>query len=81
MLEGLAVLPLKRQAYRGRHISEFDLDAALARRPALILMDELAHSNAPGSRHPKRWQDIEGHCWKLALMFHNRQRSASGKSE
>ncbi|MDU3056231.1 MAG: DUF4118 domain-containing protein, partial [Escherichia coli] len=41
------------------HISEFDLDAALARRPALILMDELAHSNAPGSRHPKRWQDIE----------------------
>ena len=42
MLEGLAVLPLKRQAYRGRHISEFDLDAALARRPALILMDELA---------------------------------------
>ncbi len=59
MLEGLAVLPLKRRAYRGRHISEFDLDAALARRPALILMDELAHSNAPGSRHPKRWQDIE----------------------
>ncbi|EOO7389289.1 hypothetical protein CIV87_RS23585, partial [Escherichia coli] len=59
MLEGLAVLPPKRQAYRGRHISEFDLDAALARRPALILMDELAHSNAPGSRHPKRWQDIE----------------------
>ena len=59
MLEGLAVLPPKRLAYRGRHISEFDLDAALARRPALILMDELAHSNAPGSRHPKRWQDIE----------------------
>ncbi|EIR1699135.1 DUF4118 domain-containing protein [Escherichia coli] len=59
MLEGLAVLPPKRLAYRGRHICEFDLDAALARRPALILMDELAHSNAPGSRHPKRWQDIE----------------------
>jgi two-component system sensor histidine kinase KdpD len=38
---------------------EFDLDAALARRPALILVDELAHSNAPGSRHPKRWQDVE----------------------
>ncbi|EHG7612773.1 two-component system sensor histidine kinase KdpD [Citrobacter sedlakii] len=59
LLEGLAILPLKRQAHRGRHISEFDLDAALARRPALILMDELAHSNAPGSRHPRRWQDIE----------------------
>lgn len=59
LLDGLAVLPLKRQSHRGRHISEFDLDAALARRPALILMDELAHSNAPGSRHPRRWQDIE----------------------
>lgn len=59
LLEGLVVLPLKRQTHRGRHISEFDLDAALARHPALILMDELAHSNAPGSRHPRRWQDIE----------------------
>ena len=59
LLDGLAVLPLKRQSHRGRHISEFDLDAALARRPALMLMDELAHSNAPGSRHPRRWQDIE----------------------
>lgn len=59
LLDGLSILPLKRQARHGRHISEFDLDAALARRPALILMDELAHSNAPGSRHPKRWQDIE----------------------
>lgn len=59
LLDGLSILPLRRQARHGRHISEFDLDAALARRPALILMDELAHSNAPGSRHPKRWQDIE----------------------
>ena len=59
LLDGLSILPLKRQARHGRHINEFDLDAALARRPALILMDELAHSNAPGSRHPKRWQDIE----------------------
>nr|MBP8297759.1 DUF4118 domain-containing protein [Burkholderiales bacterium] len=45
--------------YRGKTIAEFDLDAALARQPTLILMDELAHSNAPGSRHPKRWQDVE----------------------
>ncbi|MCP1690478.1 two-component system sensor histidine kinase KdpD [Citrobacter farmeri] len=59
LLDGLSILPLRRQTRHGRHISEFDLDAALARRPALILMDELAHSNAPGSRHPKRWQDIE----------------------
>ncbi|NVD69271.1 two-component system sensor histidine kinase KdbD [Duganella sp. BJB1802] len=59
MLEGLDVLPLKQVAYRGKQIAEFDIDGALQRRPPLILMDELAHSNAPGSRHPKRWQDVE----------------------
>lgn len=56
---GLATQPLKAVAHRGRTLMEFDLDAALARRPPLILMDELAHSNAPGSRHPKRWQDVD----------------------
>ncbi|HJV79354.1 two-component system sensor histidine kinase KdpD [Noviherbaspirillum sp.] len=59
LLDGLEVLPRKTIDYRGRTLTEFDIDAALARRPALILVDELAHSNAPGSRHPKRWQDIE----------------------
>ncbi|RJG07405.1 two-component system sensor histidine kinase KdbD [Noviherbaspirillum cavernae] len=59
LLEGLDVLPLKTIDYRGRALTEFDIDAALARRPSLILVDELAHSNAPGSRHPKRWQDVE----------------------
>ena len=59
LLEGLELLPAKMLSYRGKSLSEFDLDAALARRPDLILMDELAHSNAPGSRHPKRWQDVE----------------------
>jgi two-component system sensor histidine kinase KdpD len=59
MLEGLDVLPLKAVDYRGKRIAEFDLDGALERQPPLILMDELAHSNAPGSRHPKRWQDVE----------------------
>jgi two-component system sensor histidine kinase KdpD len=59
LLEGLDVLPLKSIDYRGKVIREFDLDAALARHPPLILMDELAHSNAPGSRHPKRWQDVD----------------------
>jgi two-component system sensor histidine kinase KdpD len=59
MLGDLDVLPPKRIDYRGKTLAEFDLDGALARRPPLILMDELAHSNAPGSRHPKRWQDIE----------------------
>lgn len=59
LLDGLEVLPRRRIDYRGRQLEEFDLDAALARGPGLILVDELAHSNAPGSRHPKRWQDVE----------------------
>ncbi|MDE8345288.1 MAG: sensor histidine kinase KdpD [Acidocella sp.] len=46
-------------AYRGQTLEEFDLDAALARRPALLLVDELAHTNAPGLRHAKRWQDVQ----------------------
>ncbi|HUM17388.1 MAG TPA: two-component system sensor histidine kinase KdbD, partial [Candidatus Nitrosotalea sp.] len=59
LLEGLSALPRREAEYRGIHLKEFDLDAALARRPGLLLVDELAHSNAPGSRHPKRWQDVE----------------------
>jgi two-component system, OmpR family, sensor histidine kinase KdpD len=58
-LEGLEVLPRKIIAYRGNELSEFDIDAALTRHPALILVDELAHSNVQGARHPKRWQDVE----------------------
>ncbi len=58
MLQGLEVLPQKEIEYRGHALKEFDLDAALARKPALILVDELAHSNAPGSRHPRRWHDV-----------------------
>ena len=59
LLQGLEVLPRRAVAYRGTALDEFDLDAALARRPALLLVDELAHTNAPGSRHAKRWQDVE----------------------
>ncbi len=59
MADGLERLPLREIAYRDHILKEFDLDAALARKPGIILMDELAHSNAQGSRHPKRWQDIE----------------------
>jgi two-component system sensor histidine kinase KdpD len=59
LLDGLEVLPRRKVAYRGFEVEEFDLDAALARRPTLILIDELAHSNIEGSRHPKRWQDVE----------------------
>ncbi|SHJ24002.1 two-component system, OmpR family, sensor histidine kinase KdpD [Roseomonas rosea] len=56
---GLEVLPRARIAYRAQVLEEFDLDGALARRPAILVLDELPHSNAPGSRHPKRWQDVE----------------------
>ena len=58
-LEGLGQLPLRQIEHRGRTLHEFDLDAALQRKPQLILVDELAHTNAPGSRHPKRCQDVE----------------------
>ena len=59
LVEGLEVLPRRMVEYHGRTIAEFDLDAALARKPALIVVDELAHTNAPESRHPKRWQDVQ----------------------
>jgi len=59
LLRGLEVLPRKPIEYKGRALMEFDIDGALARRPKLLIVDEYAHSNAPGSRHPKRWQDVE----------------------
>jgi two-component system sensor histidine kinase KdpD len=59
LLMGLEVLPRAEMTLHGRTIAEFDLDAALKRHPSLILVDELAHTNAAGSRHPKRWQDVE----------------------
>ncbi|HVO70765.1 MAG TPA: sensor histidine kinase KdpD [Aggregatilineaceae bacterium] len=59
LLAGLEVIPPRLVEYHGTTLREFDLDAALARRPELILVDELAHTNAPGSRHAKRWQDVE----------------------
>ena len=59
LTDGLEVMARQPIEYRGRQLMEFDLDGALARRPKLLLVDEYAHSNAPGSRHPKRWQDVE----------------------
>jgi two-component system sensor histidine kinase KdpD len=59
LLAGLEVLPPRLVSYRGTTLRELDLDAALERRPKLVLVDELAHTNAPGSRHPKRWQDVQ----------------------
>ncbi|VVE87405.1 two-component system sensor histidine kinase KdbD [Pandoraea bronchicola] len=59
MLEGLEILPQKSVEYRGRVLREFDLDGMLARKPAVALVDELAHANVPGERHMKRWQDVQ----------------------
>ena len=59
LLDGLEVLPRRQAEHQGRTIEDIDLDAALARRPRIIIVDELAHTNAPGSRHPKRYLDIE----------------------
>lgn len=59
LLEGLEILPLKEIDYRGTVQKEFDIDLALEQKPEYILVDELAHSNVPGSRHLKRWQDVE----------------------
>ena len=58
LLEGLPVIESAKIEYRGRLLDEFDLDAALARMPELVLVDELAHTNVHGSRHLKRWQDV-----------------------
>jgi two-component system sensor histidine kinase KdpD len=59
LLEGLERIPPRRVEYRGTQLEEFDLDLALLGRPSLVIVDELAHTNAPGSRHAKRWQDVE----------------------
>ena len=59
LVEGLEVVPRARLPYRGSMFEEMDLDAVLARRPEVVLVDELAHSNIPGSTHAKRWQDVE----------------------
>lgn len=59
MIEGLEVVPRRHEEHRGLALEEMDVDAVLARKPEIALVDELAHTNAPGSRHPKRWQDVE----------------------
>src|SRR5438034_5346283 len=58
LLLGMEILPYKIVEYRGAKLKEFDLDAALARKPAVLCVDELAHTNAPGLRNQKRWQDV-----------------------
>jgi len=59
LIEGLEVIPRRRMEYKGQWLEEMDLDAILVRRPQIVLVDELAHTNAPGSRHPKRYLDVQ----------------------
>src|SRR5499433_3084181 len=59
LLDGLEIVPRRRVEYKGQWLDEMDLDAIIARRPQVVLVDELAHTNAPGSRHPKRYLDVE----------------------
>ena len=59
LVRGLDIIPRRRMAYQGINIEEMDLDAIIARRPSVVIVDELAHTNAPDSRHPKRYQDVE----------------------
>src|SRR5579872_5793965 len=57
--EGIPSIPLRQVEYQGITLTEFNLDAALEREPDILLIDELAHTNVIGSRHPKRWQDVQ----------------------
>src|SRR5689334_8294277 len=59
LIEGIEVIPPRYIDYRGTRFKELDVDAVLARRPQVVLVDELAHTNTPCSKNPKRWQDIE----------------------
>src|SRR5712671_478945 len=59
LLDGIEVIPRRQIAYKGRTLDEMDIDAVIARHPQIALVDELAHTNAPGSRHPKRYLDVE----------------------
>ena len=59
LVKGIELLPARQSDYRGHSFREMDLDALMARRPTIALVDELAHTNVPGSRHVKRWQDVE----------------------
>src|SRR5258707_5142821 len=60
LMAGLEVIPRRRTEYKGRVLEEMDIDAVLARRPKLVPVDELPHTNAPGSRHPKTYSNVKG---------------------
>ena len=81
LLEGLEVLPLKQIDYRGTSLHEFDLDAALKRKPSIILVDELAHTNAQGCRHPKTMARHRRVTRCRHRCIYVTQCAASGKSQ
>ena len=76
LLDGLEIIPRLKLGYRGRDLEEMDLDAILARRPQLVLVDELAHSNVEGSRHPKRYLDVEELLGRGIDVYHDAQHPA-----
>ena len=80
LIRGLEILPRRVVRWQDRQIEEFDLDGALRRRPKLIIVDELAHTNAPESRHPKRWQDVEELLDARYRRLDRAQHPAPGKS-
>ena len=81
LLEGLEVVPRRRIEYKGQWLEEMDLDAIIARRPQIVLVDELAHTNAPGSRHPKRYLDVEELLSRGIDVYTHRQHPAHRKPE
>ena len=76
LLEGLEIVPRRRIEYKGQWLEEMDLDAIIARRPQIVLVDELAHTNAIGSRHPKRYLDVEELLEPRHRRLHDRQHPA-----
>ena len=81
LVRGFEVIPKKRSLYNGRVVAEMDLDAILLRRPKLALVDELAHTNAQGSRHPKRYSGCGRNSGRGDRRLHHGQYPASGQSE
>ena len=81
LLDGLEVVPRRRFEYKGQWLEEMDLDAIIARRPQIVLVDELAHTNATGSRHPKRYLDVEELLNRGINVYTTRQHSTHRKPQ
>ena len=81
LLDGLEIIPRATVAYRGTEFEEMDLDAVLARQPEIALVDEFAHTNVPGSRNEKRWQDVRGAAGRRHRRHLQRQHPAPGVAE